>query len=78
MASVQDVNDSVFGRMAAFLRVVRRKKRPMDTLRLLRQRPALLLAVNVFETSLMVSGRVPIHLKALGQIKTSSLVGCPF
>jgi hypothetical protein len=73
-----NINDSVFGRLSAFLRVVRRNKRPMEALRLLKQRPALMLGVNVFETALVMSGRVPIRLKALGQIKTSALVGCPF
>jgi alkylhydroperoxidase family enzyme len=66
------------GRWMAFLRVMRRKKRPMDALRLLRQRPALLLGVNAFETALMASGRVPGRLKALARVKTSALIGCPF
>lgn len=65
-------------RFRAFLRVMRRKKRPMETLRLLRRRPALLIAVNAFETALMASGRAPILPKALATIKTSALVGCPF
>jgi hypothetical protein len=47
-------------------------------LRLLRQRPALLLGVNAFETALMASGRTDVRLKALAQIKTSALIGCPF
>jgi alkylhydroperoxidase family enzyme len=65
-------------RLMAFLRVMRRKKRPMETLRLLRRRPALLLGVNAFETALLASGRVQSRLKALAQIKTSALIGCPF
>ncbi len=65
-------------RLMAVLRVMRRKKRPLEALRLLRQRPALLLAVNGFETGLMASGRVEARLKALAQIKTSALIGCPF
>lgn len=65
-------------RFMAFLRVMRRKKRPMDALRLLRRRPALLLGVNTFETALLASGRVPGRLKALARVKTSSLIGCPF
>jgi hypothetical protein len=64
--------------LTALVRVMRRKKRPIETLRLLWQRPALLLSVNVFETALLASGRVPSHIKALAQIKTSALVGCPF
>ena len=65
-------------RFTAFMRVMRRKKRPMEALRLLRRRPALLVAVNTFETALMASGRVPIRPKALATIKTSALIGCPF
>jgi hypothetical protein len=65
-------------RFMAFLRVMRRKKRPMDALQLLRRRPALLLAVNTLETVLLASGRVPGPLKALARVKTSSLIGCPF
>lgn len=66
------------GRFAAFLRVMRRKKRPMEGLRLLRRRPALLLGVNAFETALMASGSVEGRIKALARVKTSSLIGCPF
>jgi hypothetical protein len=67
-----------FARLNAVMRVMRRKKRPMEALRLLRKRPALLLGVNFFETAQLACGRVPIRLKALAQIKTSALVGCPF
>ena len=68
----------LIARLRVFVRVMRRKKRPVETLRLLRRRPALLLAVNAFETGLLASGRVEGHLKALAQIKTSALIGCPF
>jgi hypothetical protein len=60
------------------MRVMRRKKRPMEGVRLLRQRPALLLGVNAFETALLASGRVPGRIKALARVKTSALIGCPF
>lgn len=65
-------------RLTALSRVMRRKKRPIATLQLLRKRPALLLGVNAFETALLASGRAPSRLKALAQIKTSALIGCPF
>ena len=65
-------------KLKAYARVMKRAKRPMEVLRLLRKRPALFVAVNVYETALMVSGRVDTRLKALAQIKTSALVGCPF
>ncbi len=58
--------------------VLRRAKRPPDTLRLLRQRKPLLLGVNLFELAMLVSGRVDARVKALAQIKTSALIGCPF
>jgi len=65
-------------RLATLVRVMRRKKRPMQTFPLLRRRPALLLAVNTFETALLASGRLDLRLKALASIKTSALIGCPF
>ena len=58
--------------------VMRRAKRAIESLRLLRQRPALLLGVNAYELGLMASSRVDTRLKTLAQIKTSALVGCPF
>jgi hypothetical protein len=64
--------------MRAFLRVMRRKKRPIEAVPLLRRRPALLLAVSGFETALLASGRVDLRLKALARMKTSALIGCPF
>lgn len=67
-----------FAKLRALLSVMRRKKRPIETLRLLRQRPALLFGVNVFEIVNMMSGRVPIRIKALATVKTSALIGCPF
>ncbi|HVF00856.1 MAG TPA: hypothetical protein VNA27_05880 [Rubrobacteraceae bacterium] len=49
-----------------------------DLLRLLLKRPAILAGVGGYETALLVSGRVEGRLKALAQIKTASLIGCPF
>jgi alkylhydroperoxidase family enzyme len=65
-------------KLKTYARVMRQAKRPMDQLRLLRQRPALLLGVNAYELALMASSRVDTRLKALAQIKTSALIGCPF
>jgi alkylhydroperoxidase family enzyme len=67
-----------FAKLRAYARVMRQAKRPLDLLRLLRRRPALLLAVNAYETALMACNRVEARLKALAQIKTSALIGCPF
>ena len=68
----------LIAKLKAYMGVMRQAKRPLDLLRLLRRRPALLLAVNVYEMALLASGRVDARLKALGQIKTSALIGCPF
>jgi len=65
-------------KLKTYAGVMRQAKRPMDHLRLLRRRPALLLGVNAFELGLLASNRVDARLKALEQIKTSALVGCPF
>ena len=65
-------------RLRTVLRVMRRRKRPMEGARLLRQRPALLLGVNAFEMALLASERVPGRIKALARVKTSALIGCPF
>jgi len=65
-------------KLRAYAGVMRRAKRPIEVLRLLRRRPALLLAVNAYEMALMASNRVEARIKALAQIKTSALIGCPF
>ena len=68
----------LMARLKAYAGVMRRAKRPLEAPRLFRRRPALLLAVGAYETALMLSGRVDARLKALAQLKTSALVGCPF
>ena len=70
----------MFQKLRMYSRVMRGRKTngPLETLRLLRRRPALLLGVNAFEMAQMACGRVEARLKALAQIKTSALVGCPF
>lgn len=55
-----------------------RYDRVPDVLRLLLKRPALLAAVGTYETALLASGRVDGRIKALAELKTSSLIGCPF
>ncbi|BBL79717.1 hypothetical protein RxyAA322_15710 [Rubrobacter xylanophilus] len=55
-----------------------RYERVPDLVRLLIQRPAILAAVGSYESALLVSGRVEGRIKALAELKTSSLVGCPF
>ena len=51
---------------------------PIETTALQRRRPAILLGTSAFELGQFVSGRVDERLKALAQIKTSALIGCPF
>ena len=68
---------ALFGKLKVYAKIMRRAKR-MELLRLLRRRPALLLAVNAYEMALLVSSRVDARLKGLAQIKTSALIGCPF
>lgn len=46
--------------------------------RLLARRPAIMAAVGLYEGALMASGRVDSRLKALAQVKTGALIGCPF
>jgi hypothetical protein len=67
-------------KLRTYSKVMRRRtqKGAPDQVRLLRQRPALLLGVAAFETAQMACSRVDARLKALAQIKTSALVGCPF
>ncbi|MGH9083541.1 MAG: hypothetical protein ACRDY3_01325 [Acidimicrobiales bacterium] len=61
-------------------RVLRRTRyeRMPEAVRLLARRPAIAFGVGAFETGLMASGRVEGRLKALAEIKTSALIGCPF
>ena len=49
-----------------------------DLVRLLAKRPFLLAAVMTYEGALASSNIVDERLKALGGLKTSALVGCPF
>jgi len=68
----------LLAKLKVYAGIMRQAKRPIGTWRLLRQRPALMLGVNAYELGLMASGRVDTRLKALAQIKTSALIGCPF
>ena len=67
-----------FGNLNIVMRVLRRAKRPMDAARLLQQRQSLRLAVNIFELAQLANNKMDHHLKALADVKTAALVGCPF
>jgi len=45
---------------------------------LMARRPGIAFGVSAYEMGLMASGRVEARFKALAQVKTSALVGCPF
>lgn len=49
----------LIARIRALMRVMRRRKRPMQAVALLWKRKALLLGVSGFETALLASGRAP-------------------
>jgi hypothetical protein len=68
----------LIGRLKTYVGVMRKATRPLEAPRLFRRRPALLLAVGGYETASLLCGRVESRLKALAQVKTSALVGCPF
>lgn len=67
-------------KLRAYARVLSRTRysRTPDLVRLLARRPAIAVGVSAYETGLMASGRVAPRLKALAQVKTGSLIGCPF
>lgn len=67
-------------KVRAYARVLRRPSyREVPPLaRLLARRPAIAAAVGAYETALLASGRVDGRLKALAEIKTGSLIGCPY
>ena len=49
-----------------------------DVMRLLQQRPAILLGVVAYELALVASNRVDSRLKVLAGLKAAALVGCPY
>lgn len=70
----------MLSKLRAYARVVggTRYRRTPDLVRLLARRPAIAAGVSAYEAGLIASGRVDPRLKALGQVKTGSLIGCPF
>jgi hypothetical protein len=64
--------------IAEFRVLVRARRNRTDLVRYLIRRPALLAAVGTYENALLFSSRVDTRVKAIAQVKTSSLVGCPF
>lgn len=68
----------LLAKLRIYRRVYARADRSPGFLRLLRKRRALMFAVSTFETAILVSDSVEMRLKTLAQLKTASLVGCPF
>jgi hypothetical protein len=69
---------SLLAKLRMYRRVFARAKSTPGFVRLLRRRRALMLAVGAYESALFLSGSVDTRIKTLAQLKTSSLVGCPF
>ena len=57
---------------------LRPRRNHFDFVRYLVRRPALMVAVQTYETALILSNRVEARYKQLAGIKASSLIGCPF
>jgi hypothetical protein len=70
----------LFANMRALGRVVARTRFDgvPEAVRLLARRPGVAFGVGAYEMGLAASGRVDGRLKALAEVKTSALVGCPF
>jgi hypothetical protein len=70
---------ALLSKLRAYARVLPRARRNRtEIVGLYARRPALGLGVGAMETAELVSGRVEMRLKALGSLKTSSRIGCPF
>lgn len=70
----------LYANLRALTRVVTRTRyeRVPELFHLLARRPGVAFGVGAYETGLTFSGRVDARLKALAEVKTSSLIGCPF
>jgi hypothetical protein len=70
----------MYANLRAVARVVlrTRNKQNADLFHLLARRPGIAFGVGAFEMGLHASGRADARLKALADLKTSSLIGCPF
>ena len=70
---------SLLAKVRAYAAVLPRARRNRTEIAALyARRPALGLGVGAMEAAELVSGAVPMNLKALASLKTSSRIGCPF
>ena len=57
---------------------LRPRRNYLDFIRYLVRRPALMFAVQTYETAIILSNRVESRYKQLAGMKVASLIGCPF
>ena len=69
---------SILSRARMYRRVFARASSQPGFVRLLRKRPAILFGVSAYEFALFASDGIDSRLKSLAQLKTASLVGCPY
>ena len=67
----------VVEKLRAYARL-RPRRNHFDFIRYLVRRPALMLAVQTYETAIILSNRVETRYKLLAGTKAASLIGCPF
>ncbi len=66
-------------KVRAYARVLPRARRNRtDLVRWMVRRPQLLAAIGIYEGLFFTAGRATMRHKALAQLRTSSLIGCPF
>jgi AhpD family alkylhydroperoxidase len=73
--SIMGIVEQVKG-IAGVLPTARRNK--VDLLRWLGRRPQLLAATGMYETALLLSGRMDIRLKSLAELKAAAMVTCEY
>ena len=63
----------------AYAKVLPRARRNhTDLIRWMARRPQILASIGAYEIGLFLANRADTRLKALAQLRTSSLIGCPF
>ena len=69
----------IAARLGAYARVLPRARRHRtDLLRWMGRRPQILAGIGAYEAGLIAANRLDSRLKALAQLRASSLIGCPF
>jgi len=69
----------IIDRARAYLEVLPKARRNRsDLLRWMAGRPQVLAGIGAYEAGLFLSARTGDRLRALAQLRVSSLIGCPF